>query len=53
MVEPLEVTTFNGERGVRAGKDIAVGSRILSVPARNAIQVQTVSPCPDWSAAGS
>ena len=45
---PLSVAEFDGERGVAADADIAAGATILTVPAKLAIQTNTLSKPPRW-----
>ena len=42
-----------GERGVLAVADVARGARILSVPARLALQVTTMEKAPSWCSASA
>lgn len=47
-VEAVSLDEFEGERGVRATARIDAGARVLTVPTRLAIQVNSLSKAPRW-----
>ena len=50
---PLEIREFDGERGVAAVSAVPAGARVLSVPTRLALQVNSFTKAPRWCDEGA